>query len=79
MQLHVPVGQSLSSWKPCVTSSISALGPCSSKHTECWPRLEPAEGMLQPKQRGWEIGMCAGQEPGAMRICQRGNKIGGNS
>lgn len=67
VQLHVPVGQTLSFWKSHGTNSISALGPYSSKHMECWPRLEPGEGMLQ---RGWEIGMCAGQEPGAMQMCR---------
>lgn len=65
VQLHVPAGQTFSCWKPCGTSSNSAFGPYSTKHTECWPRLEPGEGMLQLQQRRWEIGMCAGQEPRA--------------
>lgn len=79
VQLHVPAGQTLSSWKPCGTSSISAFGTYGTKHMECWPRLEPGEGMLQSKQRGWEMGMCAGQEPGAVQICQGWSKIWSNS
>lgn len=74
VKLDVPLGQTLSSWKLHGTSSISAFGPYSTKYMECWPRLEPGEGMLQSKQRGWEIGMCAGQEPGAMQICWRGRR-----
>lgn len=65
----VPVGQTCSPWKPHETSSITAFGPYSTNNMECWPRLEPAERMLK---RGWETKMCAGQEPGAMKICREG-------